>query len=125
MSEPCKVLVVDDNRDAADAAVMLLGSWGHEAMAAYSPTECIAAARAFDPDVVLMDIGLPGRDGFDVGAELKERSPGTKLVALTGFTQADIVRRARESGFSDFLRKPVSGSDLKEAVETQCAAAKL
>jgi CheY-like chemotaxis protein len=122
--QSCKVLVVDDNHDAADAAVILLGIWGHEALAAYSPAECIAVASAFDPDVVLMDIAMPGKDGFEVTRELKESCPGVKVVALTGYTQADIVRRSRVDGFEEFLRKPVEASELKNVVDKQCAAAK-
>ena len=73
--EPCRVLVVDDNRDAADAAVMLLEMWGHEAMTAYSAAECIAVAKMFNPDIVLMDIGLPDKDGFAVKRELEDHCP--------------------------------------------------
>ncbi len=122
--QSCKVLVVDDNHDAADAAVILLGIWGHDALAAYSPAECIAVASVFDPDVVLMDIAMPGKDGFAVTRELKECCPGVKVVALTGYTQADIVRRSRVDGFEEFLTKPVEASELKNVVDKQCAAAK-
>jgi CheY-like chemotaxis protein len=123
-SEPCKVLVVDDNRDAADAAAMLLKIWGHDAVAAYSGRECIALAKTFDPDVVLMDIGLPGKDGFRVKEELEQYCSGVKVIALTGFTQADIVRRTREEGFTDYLRKPTAPAELKSVVERQCAVSK-
>jgi CheY-like chemotaxis protein len=123
-TEPCKVLVVDDNRDAADAAVMLLRIWGHESVAAYSGLECIALAKTFDPDVVLMDIGLPGKDGFRVKQELEQYHPGVKVIALTGFTQADIVRRTREAGFTDYVMKPAGAAELKHVVDRQCAASK-
>jgi CheY-like chemotaxis protein len=123
-AEPCKVLVVDDNHDAADAAVMLLHIWGHEAVAAYSGLECLALAKTFDPDVVLMDIGLPGKDGFRVKEELEQHCPGVKVIALSGFTQADIVRRSREEGFTDYLIKPAGVTELKHVVDRQCAASK-
>lgn len=123
-TESCKVLVVDDNRDAADAAVMLLRIWGHEALAAYSGPECIGLATTFDPDVVLMDIGLPGKDGFRVKEELDRCCPGVKVVAITGFTQEDIVRRARDAGFKDYLRKPAEAADLKQVVDRHCGDSK-
>jgi CheY-like chemotaxis protein len=123
-SQPCKVLVVDDNRDAADAAVMLLRIWGHDSVAAYSGSECIALAKTFDPDVVLMDIGLPGKDGFRVKEELEQYCPGVKVIALTGFTQADIVRRTRDEGFTDYLMKPAGPAELKHVVDRQCVASK-
>jgi CheY-like chemotaxis protein len=67
----CKVLVVDDNRNAADSAVMLLKIWGHEAVAAYSGEQCVEIVKQFDPDVILMDIGLPRVDGFKVKDEVE------------------------------------------------------
>jgi CheY-like chemotaxis protein len=118
------VLVVDDNRDAADSAVMLLHIWGHEAVAAYTGTQCLQTAKSFDPDVVLMDIGLPGRDGFEVKEELEQICPGVRVVALTGYTQADIKRRTRAEGFAGHLVKPVEPPELKNAVNEQCAIAK-
>lgn len=122
--EPCRVLVVDDNRDAADAAVMLLQIWGHEAIPAYSAAQCVAAAKVFNPDIVLMDIGLPGKDGFAVKRELEEHCPAARVVALTGFSQADIVRQTRAAGFADHLIKPVETAELKDVVDHECAIAK-
>ena len=124
-TDRCRVLVVDDNQDAADAAVILLQSWGHEAVAAYSGTECIAIATHFDPDVILMDLGLPDRDGFAVRERVAGICPGARVVALTGYSQADIVRRTREAGFADHLTKPVGAPELVNTVEEQCAAKKL
>ena len=120
----CKVLVVDDNRDAADSAVMLLHIWGHEARAVYSGAECVAMVKQFDPDVILMDIGLPGGDGFKVKEEVEQICPQARVVALTGYTQADIKRRVREEGFAAHLLKPVEPPELKEAVNEQCSIAK-
>ncbi len=122
--EPCKVLVVDDNRDSADSAVLLLELWGHEAVAVYSGADCITTAQSFDPDVVLMDIGLPGKDGFGVKEELDRICPGVRVVALTGYTQASILRRTRESGFADRLVKPVEPTELKQTVKRECEIAK-
>ncbi|HEX5047282.1 MAG TPA: response regulator [Gammaproteobacteria bacterium] len=121
--ELCKVLVVDDERDNADTNVVLLRLWGHEAEAAYSAEDAISKAKSLDPDVVLMDIGLPGMNGFDLAQELRKCCPGAKFLALTGYTRADIVRRARDSGFERVLIKPAPAKAIKEAVDTGCAAA--
>ncbi len=122
-NEPCKVLVVDDERDNANSIVMLLQLWGHEAEAAYSGEDAIAKALTVDPDVVIVDIVMPEMNGFDVVRELRRICPGAKFLALTGFTQADIVRRSRDAGFAKVLFKPATAKELKEAVETECAAA--
>lgn len=118
----CRVLVVDDDRDNADTTAMLLQMWGHESEAAYSPEDSISKAAALDPDVIIMDIGIPGMNGVDLARELRAFCPEAKFLALTGFTQADIVRRARDAGFSDVLFKPAPASVLKDAVDTECAA---
>jgi CheY-like chemotaxis protein len=104
--------------------VMLLQQWGHESVAAYSAARCLAVAKDFDPDVVLMDIGMPGKDGFDANRELQQLIPGVKVIALTGWTRADIVRRTRKEGFADHLVKPVEPAELKCAVDDQCAISK-
>ena len=118
--EKCKVLVVDDHRDGADSAVLLLQMWGHDAIAAYTAEQALQLAETFDPDVVLMDIGLPGKNGFDVAKQIRERCPAARLVALTGFTREHIVRRSRELGFDDHLTKPADPAVLKDVVATQC-----
>jgi CheY-like chemotaxis protein len=107
-NEACKVLVVDDHHDAADTTVMLLQMWGHEAAAAYTAFQCAEMAKDFDPDVVLMDLGMPRRDGFALKREVEQICPGVRVLALTGYTRADLVRRTRAEGFAAHLTKPVS-----------------
>jgi CheY-like chemotaxis protein len=121
--EPCKVLVVDDERDNADTTVTLLEIWGHEAEAAYSADDAIAKAKALDPDVVLVDLVMPGKDGFQLVHELRRHCPRAKFLAVTGFARADIVRRSREAGFERVLFKPAPAKVLEEAVETVCTSA--
>jgi CheY-like chemotaxis protein len=121
--ERCRVLVVDDERDNADTAVVLLQLWGHEAEAAYSAEDAISKAIALDPDVVLMDIGMPVMNGFDLAKQLRQYCPAAQFVALTGYTRSDIVRRARDAGFARVLTKPASAKVLEQAVETECAVA--
>ena len=120
--EPCKVLVVDEDRDNADTTIMLLQMWGHEAEAAYSSENAVSAATTLDPDVILIDLGRPIVNGFDLANELRAHCPTAKLVAITAFTAADIVPRTREAGFEKVLFKPAPAKALKEAVDTQCAA---
>jgi len=122
-NSPCKVLVVDDERGSADSNVSLLQLWGHEAEAAYSAEDAIAKAASLDPDVVLVDIELPVINGFDLAKELRKSCPEAKFLALTGYTQVDIVRRARRAGFERVLNKPAPAKAIKEAVDAGCAAA--
>ena len=103
---------------------MLLKLWKHEALAVYSASDCLAVAKTFDPDVVLLDLGLPGKDGFAVKEELEKLLPGVRVVALTGFTQEHIVRRTRDAGFADYVRKPAEASEIKQVVDGQCAIAR-
>jgi CheY-like chemotaxis protein len=120
--EPCKVLVVEEDRNDADTTVMLLEMWGHEAEAAYSPEDAISKAKALDPDVVLIDLGAPVANGLDLASELRRCCPGAKLVAITGFTADDIVRRTRDAGIDKVLAKPAPAKRLQEAVESECGS---
>jgi CheY-like chemotaxis protein len=120
---PCKVLVVDDERSSADSNVSLLQLWGHEAEAAYSAEDAISKATTLGPDVVLMDIELPAINGFDLAKELRKSCPEARFLALTGYTEADIVRRARRAGFERVLNKPAPAKAIKDAVDAGCATA--
>jgi PAS domain S-box-containing protein len=113
---PRRVLVVDDNRDGAESLAMLLGVWGHEVELAGDGAEALSAVKNRRPDVVLLDIGLPGMDGYQVAQRLR-REPGmadTLLVALTGYGQDEDRRRSREAGFDDHLVKPVDPDRLEQ-----------
>jgi CheY-like chemotaxis protein len=114
--------VVDDDRDNADTSALLIQMWGHEAEAAYSGEDAIAKARALDPDVVLIDLVMPVMNGFDLATELRRCCPDAKFVALTGFTQVDIVRRSRAAGFERLLLKPAPAKVLQDVIESECAA---
>lgn len=120
--QPCKVLVVDDNHDCADTAAMLLETWGHAVRTAYTPAQATAAAAEFEPDVVLMDVGLPGKDGFEVAREIQALCHGCRIIGLTGFTHADIQRRAKEAGMNGCLVKPADPEVLHKVVEKNCEA---
>jgi CheY-like chemotaxis protein len=110
-----RILVVDDNQDAADSAGTLLLLWGHEVRVAYDGAKAIAMAREYRPDVCLVDIGMPGMDGCQVAEHLR-REPGLKgmhLIAMTGFDREDDRTLCQEAGFDDFLVKPVDITALR------------
>lgn len=106
---PRRILVVDDNLDAAEGLAMLLSLRGHDVATAYDGQHAIEQARKLQPDVVLLDIGLPRLDGFEVARRLREEhtSRPMLLVALTGYGQERDRVRAREAGFDHHLLKPV------------------
>jgi two-component system CheB/CheR fusion protein len=114
-----RVLVVDDSGDAAQSLAMLLRIQGHDVTVALDGPGALEAARQHRPEVVLLDIGLPGVDGYEVAARLR-REPGTQgafLVAMTGYGQEEDRRRSREAGFDCHLVKPVDPEDLRRLLD--------
>ena len=115
---PRRVLIVDDNEDAANSLAMILELGGHETESVYTAVDALQRAAAFRPDVVLLDIGLPGMDGYEVAQKLREL-PGLRdirLVAVTGYGRSDDRRRARDAGFDDHLTKPVEFALLERTL---------
>ena len=106
-----RVLVVDDNVDAAESLAMLLRMAGHEVRVAHDGPAALAAVEADPPEVVFLDIGMPVMNGYDVARRLRER-PGLMLVAMTGWGQDEDLRRSREAGFAHHLVKPVEPATL-------------
>jgi signal transduction histidine kinase/DNA-binding response OmpR family regulator len=104
----CKVLVVDDNRDAADSLAFLLRAAGHDVQVCHDGHEALATYTTFKPEIILLDIGLPGMDGYEVARRLRSQSANGKplLVALTGYGQEEDVRRSLEAGFDHHFVKP-------------------
>jgi signal transduction histidine kinase len=109
-----RVLIVDDLKDSADTLAMLIRMLGHESRTAYDGEEGLAAAEEFRPDVILLDIGMPKLDGYDVCIRIREQpwSTGTCLVALTGWGREDDRRRTLEAGFDQHIVKPVDPAAL-------------
>jgi signal transduction histidine kinase/DNA-binding response OmpR family regulator len=106
--KPRRILVVDDNHDAAESLSMVLKFLGADVRVARDGPEALAAFEAYDPAVVLLDIGLPGMDGYEVARRIRSGFPSRRaaLVALTGWGQDKDRREAREAGFDQHLIKP-------------------
>jgi CheY-like chemotaxis protein len=104
-----KILVVDDNRDAAESLQILLELSGHEVLLAYDGEEALAAVASHRPEVILLDIGLPKLDGFEVARRLRadESNRSLLLVALTGYGRAGDRALSHDAGFDHHLVKPV------------------
>jgi CheY-like chemotaxis protein len=113
---PRRVLIVDDNVDAARLLARLLEARGHRAEVAADGLTALALAQAHSPDLILLDIGLPGMDGYEVARRLREVRglDQTLLVALTGYGQAEDRRRTREAGMDYHLTKPVDPRTLAD-----------
>jgi PAS domain S-box-containing protein len=115
-----RVLVVDDNRDAADSLAELVELLGHAAEVAYDGPSALATARANAPDVVLCDIGLPGMSGYDVAKALRATvMRNVLLVALTGYARPEDQRAATEAGFDRHLAKPASPAEIEELLASR------
>jgi len=115
-----RVLVVDDNVDAEQSLSLLMRLQGHEVRAAHDGMEAVRQARAFGPQVVLLDIGLPGMSGYDVARRLRQapESADAVLVAITGYGQAEDREQAMEAGFQHHLVKPVEPVALIQLIES-------
>ncbi len=108
-----RVLVVDDNQDAAETLAQLIELLGHEAEVTHDGASAIARARARPPDVILCDIGLPGMDGFAVARTLRAGGPaGLRIYAVSGYAQPEDVATAEAAGFNGHLAKPLEPEKL-------------
>ena len=109
-----RVLVVDDNRDAAESLADLVQMLGHEAEVAYDGPSSIQKACANPPDLVLCDIGLPGMSGYEVAKALRAAGKkGMQLFAVSGYAQPEDVQRAIEAGFDGHLAKPCAPEQIE------------
>jgi CheY-like chemotaxis protein/anti-sigma regulatory factor (Ser/Thr protein kinase) len=119
-----RILVVDDNEDVAITLNSLLQTLGHETRMAHDGAAALTAAEEFRPDVVLLDIGMPGMDGYEVARRLRATKRGRRLriIAVTGWGQEADRRKAREAGFDVHLVKPVEPTDLARVLDEKGGA---
>lgn len=118
-ASPCQdILVVDDNRDAAATMGLLLRTMGHRVAVVHDGPAALQSVAARCPDIVFLDLGMPGMDGFEVARRIRARSDGRSIVvvAVTGWGQEDDRRRTREAGFDHHLVKPVDPLDLQRTM---------
>ncbi len=115
-----RILVVDDNRDAAISLAIMMRLSGHETCTAFDGVEAIQTAAGFWPEMVLLDIGLPKMDGYEVARQIRKQpwGAGIVLVALTGWGQDEDKRRALEAGFDHHLTKPAEARALEKFLES-------
>lgn len=116
-----RVLIVDDNADAAESMAALVRAWGHDAAVAHNAIDALAVAASFDPDTALVDIGLPGMDGYELARRWRA-DPGERrlqLVAITGYGRVEDRDTAREAGFDVHLVKPAELTELEELLASE------
>jgi CheY-like chemotaxis protein len=118
-AEPRRVLVVDDNREAADSIAWLVSIAGHEVRTAYDGQEGLTVASSFTPDVLLLDLGMPGLTGYELARKIRHEPWGqtATLIAVTGWGQERDRRRVADAGFDAHLVKPVDTKSLLAALE--------
>jgi CheY-like chemotaxis protein len=113
-----KILVADDDQDSAESLAMLLQMMGHEVRSALNGLEAVAVAAAFEPDLIVLDIGMPGLDGYEVCRRIRQQPWAHTVViaALTGWTRDEDRHRSQEAGFNHYLVKPVDPQALADLV---------
>ena len=113
-----RVLVVDDNADAADTLAMILRMDGFAVDTAYGARQALDQAEAFRPDVVLLDLGLPEMDGFEVARRIRSMHgfEAVRLVAVTGYGQNEAQTRSHAKDFDAYLVKPISPTELEATI---------
>lgn len=117
---PRRVLVVEDNADAREALALLLEGWGHHVEQAGDGLTGLEMARSSPPDVALVDVGLPGIDGYTLAQELRATPEGAamRLIALTGYSRSSDRERGQEAGFDTYLVKPVDADQLRQVLSS-------
>jgi CheY-like chemotaxis protein len=113
------VLIVDDNRDAADSLAALFSMEGYDVGVAYDGYAALAALDQRVPDLIVMDLGMPGLDGYEAARLIRGRpeAHGTLMIALTGWGQGDARRRTLDAGFDHHLIKPVDFQTLIDLID--------
>lgn len=106
---PPRVLVVDDYQDGADSLMLILRALGADARAVYDGETALSVVREFQPDLVFLDLGLPGLSGLEVASAIRRIAPeGVRLIAVSGRSQDEARDASLDAGFHDYLMKPVA-----------------
>ena len=123
---PWRVLVVDDYEDAADVFADAVRAHGHLVRTAHDGFEALAMTAEFEPDLVFLDIGLPGMDGYEVARRMRQATRGRDLVlvAVTGYSARADERRSLDAGFDLHLAKPVDVTSLPRLLDSERPAAR-
>ncbi len=117
-----RVLIVDDNEDGAEMLAEALHGFGYRTAVAHDGPQALQVAAEFEPQIALLDIGLPVMDGYELGGRLREQRANVTLIAITGYGQDADRERARAAGFSDHLTKPVDLEKLARVLEVRLPA---
>lgn len=117
-SKSLRILVVDDNQDTAQSMGELLEILGHQAQVAFDGTKAVEVATTFQPDIVLLDIGLPIIDGYEVARRMRAAGLNSSLlIALTGYGREEDRERAHQAGFDMHFTKPIELDTLQKVLE--------
>jgi CheY-like chemotaxis protein len=116
-----RVLIADDNRDAADTLAMLLRMDGHDVSVVYDGRQAVATIDSFRPEIALLDVGMPELDGYEVAGRVRQGPLGTSitLIAVTGWGQASDKARAAAAGFNHHLTKPIELESLAKMLRSE------
>ena len=119
MHRSCRILVVDDNSDAADMLAILLEQLGHTISVAHDGDEVLKLIDDHAPDLAVLDIGLPGMDGYELARRLRANpsTRDTRLIALSGYGQTSDKEQSKRAGFDAHLVKPIAFNDLQQVIE--------
>lgn len=117
-SKKGRILIVDDHIDAAEMLKILLKMDGYNVVVANDGESAIQAAQEHQPEVALLDIGLPNKDGYQVARELRGKLPSIKLIAISGWGQEEYKRRSVEAGFNHHLVKPIDVEELRQLLDS-------
>jgi CheY-like chemotaxis protein len=114
-----RVLVVDDSVSSAESLALIVTLWGHESRVAFNGEDALQLAQDDPPDVILLDLGLPGMDGFTVARAIREdpRCRATEVLAMTGYREDDDARKAHDLGIAHIFVKPLNLKELEAALK--------
>jgi CheY-like chemotaxis protein len=119
MTVPLRVLVVDDCPDTCESIACLLHLWGYDARIAHDGAAALSVAADYRPDVVLLDLAMPGMDGYEVARRLRRCGEGALLVSVSGYGQDDDLRRAAEAGCDLQWVKPTDPDILRDLLASR------